>query len=127
VDVVVDAAARHSLPHAAALQETIRRRRATGGPAEHTFASLVGLELRPRRLREAAAVWSALTEARGVAGRDALWAHPDIAPGEAAFADPQGFAQTETTTDAVDDELARLLDGDTGPAADDPSDKPGDE
>ena len=34
--------------------EAIRRRRATGGPAERTFATLVGLELRPRRLREAA-------------------------------------------------------------------------
>ena len=29
------------------------------GPAEATFASLVGLELRPRRLREAAALWNA--------------------------------------------------------------------
>ncbi len=38
------------LPSAGALRETVRRRRATGGPAEHAFASLVGLELRPRRL-----------------------------------------------------------------------------
>ena len=35
------------------------------GPAEQTFATLVGLELRPRRLREAAALWQAL-EAAGV-------------------------------------------------------------
>ena len=42
------------LTHADALAEAIRRRRATGGPAERTFATLVGLELRPRRLREAA-------------------------------------------------------------------------
>ncbi|GLY13011.1 zinc-dependent metalloprotease [Kineosporia rhizophila] len=111
VDTVVDEAARHSLPHASALQETIRRRRAAGGPAEHTFASLVGLELRPRRLREAAAVWSALTAARGAAGRDALWAHPDIAPDEAAFADPVGFAQVESQGDDMDAELARMLDG----------------
>jgi putative hydrolase len=116
VDTVVDAAARHSLPHASALQETVRRRRAVGGPAEHTFASLVGLELRPRRLREAAAVWEALTVARGINGRDALWEHPDIAPGEAAFADPQGFAQADLAKDDLDAELARMLDGgdDTG-------------
>ena len=56
------------LPQAAALAEAIRRRRATGGPAEQTFATLVGLELRPRRLREAAALWQQLTEARGVGG-----------------------------------------------------------
>ena len=57
VDEVVDAAATRQLPAAGALRETVRRRRATGGPAEQTFASLVGLELRPRRLREAAALW----------------------------------------------------------------------
>jgi putative hydrolase len=117
VDVVVDAAARPTLPHADALQETIRRRRATGGPAEHTFASLVGLELRPRRLREAAAVWAALTTARGVDGRDALWAHPDIVPGTDAFADPEGYAAPGTGHDDLDHELARMLDGESGPDA----------
>lgn len=117
VDTVVAEAARNTLPHASALQETIRRRRATGGPAEHTFASLVGLELRPRRLREAAAVWSALTTARGSAGRDALWAHPDITPGEAAFTDPEAFAGTGEQSDDMDAELQKLLDGglDDGP------------
>jgi putative hydrolase len=112
VDEIVDEAARHSLPHASALRETVRRRRAVGGPAEHTFASLVGLELRPRRLREAAAVWAELTTVRGAAGRDALWQHPDIAPGEAAFADPAGFARADQAKDDVDAELARMLDDD---------------
>jgi len=112
VDEIVDEAARHSLPHAAALRETVRRRRAVGGPAEHTFASLVGLELRPRRLREAAAVWGELTAVRGGAGRDALWQHPDITPGEAAFADPAGFARADQAKDDVDAELARMLDDD---------------
>jgi putative hydrolase len=114
VDEIVDEAARHSLPHAAALRETVRRRRAVGGPAEHTFASLVGLELRPRRLREAAAVWAELTAVRGAAGRDALWQHPDITPGEAAFADPAGFARADQAKDDVDAELARMLDDDKG-------------
>ena len=79
-------------PNVARLAETFRRRRAAGGPAEQTFAALVGLELRPRRLREAAALWAALTEHRGVAGRDALWGHPDLLPGEEDFADPEAFA-----------------------------------
>jgi putative hydrolase len=112
VDQVVDTAARGSLPHADALRETVRRRRAAGGPAEHIFASLVGLELRPRRLREAAAVWAALTRARGAAGRDALWAHPDLAPGDEAFADPEGFArpgEIEAGGQDMDAALAALI------------------
>ena len=80
VDSVVDAAASATLPHAAQLRETVRRRRASGGPAEQTFATLVGLQLRPRRLREAAQMWELLTERRGVDGRDAVWSHPDLLP-----------------------------------------------
>ena len=80
VDTVVNAAAKDRLPSAGKLAEAVRRRRATGGPAERTFATLVGLELRPRRLREAAALWVALGEARGNDGRDAVWAHPDLLP-----------------------------------------------
>ena len=91
VDTVVDAAARDRLPQATALAEAVRRRRATGGPAEHTFATLVGLELRPRRSREAAAIWRGLTEARGIEGRDAVWAHPDLLPTAEDFDDPAGF------------------------------------
>ena len=63
VATVVDEAAGNRLPQANALAEAIRRRRATGGPAERTFATLVGLELRPRRLREAAPIWRGLTDA----------------------------------------------------------------
>ncbi|GAC1444787.1 MAG: zinc-dependent metalloprotease [Mycobacteriales bacterium] len=91
VDALVDAAARGPLPAAAALRETVRRRRASGGPAEQTFATLVGLQLRPRRLREAAALWAAVAQARGVEGRDALWAHPDLLPSPADLDDPSGF------------------------------------
>jgi putative hydrolase len=80
VDDVVTEASRGRLPAADALRETMRRRRATGGPAEHTFATLVGLELRPRRLREASALWAEVREARGSDARDALWEHPDLLP-----------------------------------------------
>jgi putative hydrolase len=88
VDSVTAAAGAATLPSFAALQETMRRRRATGGPAERTFASLVGLELRPRRLREAAALWQALADRRGIDGRDAVWAHPDLLPGPDDLDDP---------------------------------------
>ena len=92
VDEVVTAAAEPHLPAAAALRETVRRRRATGGPAEQAFATLVGLELRPRRLRDAAALWSALTAARGSEGRDAVWGHPDLLPTAEDLDDPAAYA-----------------------------------
>jgi putative hydrolase len=93
VATTVEDAATDRLPQAVALAEAIRRRRATGGPAERTFATLVGLELRPRRLREAAAIWRGLTDARGVDGRDAVWAHPDLLPTADDFDDPDGFVR----------------------------------
>jgi len=93
VDAVVAEAVGDRLPGAGALRETLRRRRASGGPAEQTFATLVGLQLRPRRLREAAALWSAVAEARGVEGRDALWSHPDLLPSADDLDDPAGLVQ----------------------------------
>ena len=102
VATVVSAAARERLTHADALAEAVRRRRATGGPAERTFATLVGLELRPRRLREAAAIWQGLTEARGIDGRDALWAHPDLLPATDDLENPDTFVHGQTELDISD-------------------------
>ncbi|MBV9379882.1 MAG: zinc-dependent metalloprotease [Streptosporangiaceae bacterium] len=99
VATVVDAAASARLTHASALAEAVRRRRASGGPAERTFATLVGLELRPRRLREAAAIWEGLTSARGVDGRDALWAHPDLLPTAEDLESPSAFVHGEPELD----------------------------
>jgi putative hydrolase len=122
VDTVVDAAATGRLPQANALAEAVRRRRATGGPAEHTFATLVGLELRPRRSREAGALWRSLTEARGAEGRDALWAHPDLLPTAADFDDPDGFVHGHKELDMSDFE--RAVNGDPPPDQDTPQDGP---
>jgi putative hydrolase len=111
----VTAAATANLPSAGALREMIRRRRASGGPAEHTFSSLVGLELRPRRLRDAAALWSQLREERGIEGRDAVWEHPDLMPTSKDLDDPKGFSKRRELLDAsdsdVDAALERLLNG----------------
>src|SRR5580692_5114302 len=107
VATVVSAAARDRLTHAEALAEAVRRRRATGGPAERTFATLVGLELRPRRLREAAAIWQGLTSARGIDGRDALWSHPDLLPASDDLENPDTFVHGQPELDISD-----LEDGD---------------
>jgi putative hydrolase len=112
VATVVSAAASDRLTHADALAEAVRRRRATGGPAERTFATLVGLELRPRRLREAAAIWQGLTSARGVDGRDALWSHPDLLPAADDLENPDAFVHGQPELDISD-----LEDGDDLPGA----------
>ncbi len=91
VQTVVTAALGDRIPGAAALGEMLRRRRATGGPAEQTFATLVGLELRPRKLREAAALWERLTHAVGVDARDAVWQHPDLLPEAQDLDEPAAF------------------------------------
>ena len=112
VATVVAVAARDRLTHADALAEAIRRRRATGGPAERTFATLVGLELRPRRLREAATIWQGLTEARGPDGRDALWGHPDLLPVADDLENPDAFVHGQQELDISD-----LDDGEDPPVA----------
>ncbi len=124
VDAVVEQAS-GSLPSAVQLRETVRRRRATGGPGEQTFAALVGLQLRPRRLREAAALWTAVAQARGQQGRDALWAHPDLLPGPGDLDDPTAFiAGGGTDWDAglaaLDKDLDGRLDDDEGGSGDVP-------
>lgn len=95
VDAVVHEAASPRLTSADAMRETMRRRRASGGPAEQTFATLIGLELRPRRLRDAARLWASLTDARGADGRDGLWEHPDMLPTASDLDDPDGFVHRE--------------------------------
>ncbi len=120
VDEVSAAAAAPHLPHAVALREMLRRRRAAGGPAEQTFATLVGLQLRPRRLRDAAALWAAIADERGLTGRDAVWTHPDLMPTAADLDDPAGYAARQREADAesaaLDAAIADLLGRDEGDA-----------
>ena len=123
VDEVVGQATESRMPAAAKMQEAVRRRRAAGGPAESTFAALVGLELRPRRLRDASALWGSLRSREGHQGRDAVWAHPDLLPTSADLDDPLGFReqmeQPEAITDAeFDAALSDLLDREGGQSDD---------
>ena len=116
--VTADATAR--LPEAIRISEAVRRRRAVGGPAEKALGALVGLELRPRRLREAAAMWRAVTDAVGIAARDSLWDYPDFMPTAEDIDDPSaliarlqaGARGEEPVRDEMDDALAKLLAGD---------------
>ncbi|WP_040165010.1 zinc-dependent metalloprotease [Microbacterium gorillae] len=116
---VVTADATSRLPDAERIGEAVRRRRAVGGPAEQALGALVGLELRPRRLREAAAMWRAVTDAVGMEARDALWDYSDLMPTAADIDDPSALVARlqarargeEAPRDEMDDALERLLAG----------------
>lgn len=123
VDEVVGLATAERMPAASKMQEAIRRRRAAGGPAEETFAALVGLELRPRRLRDASTLWGSLRTRQGQEARDAVWAHPDLLPTADDLDDPLGFREElgdvpEISDEDFDRELGRLL-GETDETTDD--------
>jgi putative hydrolase len=113
IDTVVAEAAKDRLPGHSALAETMRRRRASGGPAEQTFATLVGLQLRPRRLRDAATVWAAMTQQHGGADRDRLWNHPDLLPTSGDLDEPMDFVARQGQ--GLDAELEALTEGATEP------------
>ncbi len=118
-DVTLRAAAPH-LADIGALREMMRRRRAAGGPAEETFANLLDLELRPRRMRDASAMWAALHGLLGPEGRDGVWSHPDLLPTADDLGDWQAWVERYAARgegDDVDRELERLLGGDDDQSA----------
>ena len=116
VDEVVGQATEERMPTAARMQEAVRRRRASGGPAEQTFASLVGLELRPRRLRDASTLWGSLRTRQGAEARDGVWMSPHLLPTDADLDDPLGFREGASAVGELSEEefeagLRDLLDG----------------
>lgn len=127
VDDVVTQAGASFLPRGAALLEIVRRRRASASTADAALKTLLNLELRPRRIRDAANLWAAVRSKRGVEGRDAVWSHPDLVPTSADLDDPIGFAENGHVAAAPDDldaMLAQLLDEERGKG---PDDAPGQE
>lgn len=100
------------LPDAGSLNEVLRRRRATSSPAQSTFATLVGLELKPRRTREAAAFWRTLTDRLGIDRRDAIWDHPDLLPTSEDISNVEGYLERlGRGEDSIDQALRDLLNG----------------
>ena len=107
VDCVTQAATTR-LPRSAAIAEVVRRKRSSGGPAEKTFLTLIGLELRPRKLREASAMWNQITEAVGIQKRDAIWSHPDLLPTDADIQDPTALI-AKLSNSAPEDDMDQAL------------------
>ena len=88
-------------------------------------STLVGLELRPRRSRDAATLFSIVARAQGSAGRDAVWDHPDLLPGTQDLDDPSGYLvrreAAENEHADVDAALAEIF-GEEDAADDRPND-----
>ena len=118
VEVVTARATLPYLPHADALREMMRRRRASGGPAEEILGTLMGLQMRPRQARGAASIFALVEADGGREAREALWSHPDMVPSETELATPDTFltlrrAAAEEEAD-IDAALTSLLDGTLG-------------
>lgn len=116
VDHVVGRATAPWMPNAPQLEEVLHRRRASATPVSSVFAELLGLDLRPRLVRDAKNLWAAVEHHRGAEGRDAVWRHPDLLPTAGHLADPLSFAAGESRSDErveddMDAELRRLLEG----------------
>jgi putative hydrolase len=89
---VVSFAAGNRLPNLSALQETLRRRRATSAPAQQLFSSLLGLQVSPRLSREATAFWSQVRQLKDIAGRDQIWS--GILPTADDLLTPESFLKS---------------------------------
>ena len=100
---VVALAAGERLPNIAALQETLRRRRATSAPAQQLFSSLLGLQVSPRLAREATAFWKQVRELKDVESRDRVWS--GILPTADDLLTPESFMKSLE----IPDDLSGLL------------------
>ena len=99
IDHVVSAVASERIPSFNALIENSRRRRATNSPMQQLFASLLGLEVSPRKMREASAFWNEVKNLRGADGRDKCWEDPAFLPMPKDLADVKAFLDSVTVPD----------------------------
>jgi putative hydrolase len=100
---VVALAAGDRLPNIGALQETLRRGRATSAPAQQLFSSLFGLQVSPRLAREGSAFWKQVREIKDVEARDRIWS--GILPTADDLLTPESFLKSLE----VPDDLSGLL------------------
>ena len=112
VDHVTNRAASNWMTNSAQLDEVVRRRRASAGPTREVFRDLLGLELRPRLVRDAENLWAAVEHRHGSAERDGVWQHPDLLPTARHLEDPLSYvhpAHRDEDDGDFDAELRKLL------------------
>ena len=95
------------------IREALRRRTTTTSDSENALSQLIGLDLTPTRLRDAAALFTYLESSEGAQARDAVFSHPDALPTNADLDDPLGYSERHSeqaqTEDDMDEALRRLL------------------
>jgi putative hydrolase len=96
-DDVATLAAGERLPSLAQLREVYRRQRATNAPSQQLFKSLLGLEVRPRLVREASSFWQKVRELKDVSARDQIWS--GILPSAEELLDPEKFLESAVIPD----------------------------
>jgi putative hydrolase len=105
IDHVISQVAADRMPAFNALIENSRRRRATNAPMQQLFANLLGLEVSPRKMREASAFWSEVKNLKGADGRDKCWEDAAFLPMPDDLSDVKGFLDSVT----VPDDLSGLI------------------
>lgn len=80
IDYVSTKAIGDRLPSFPALSETLRRGRVTKSPTQQLFATLLGLEVSPRKMRECSLFWFDVESQIGLAERDKRWEDPAFLP-----------------------------------------------
>ena len=105
IDYVSTKAIGERLPSYPALSETLRRGRATKSPTQQLFATLLGLEVSPRKMRECSHFWFEVESEIGLAGRDQRWEDPALLPKSQDLADVSKFLNSTI----VPDDLSGLL------------------
>ena len=105
IDHVISEVASDRIPAFNALIENSRRRRATSSPMQQLFANLLGLEVSPRKMREASAFWGEVKKIRGSDGRDKCWEDPAFLPMPDDLSDVAVFLNSVT----VPDDLSGLI------------------
>jgi putative hydrolase len=105
IDAVVTLAATNRLPALVQLHETQLRRRATKSPTQEFFSTLVGLEVSPRRSREATSFWEKIVELRDIKARDEIWDEAFLLPRADQLGDAEAFLRSRT----VPDDLSGLI------------------
>src|SRR5699024_2176047 len=111
-DVVVYRAC-EALEDRDAIREALRSRSVSESEAEAAFASHIGFSLRPRRLRDAAALFTFLEQKSGPEARDGVFRHPDVLPTTQDLDDPLGYEERRrsdwSSESSLDEALERIL------------------
>jgi putative hydrolase len=106
------------------IEEAMLRRRAEQGPGERFLENLVGLDLKPRDLRQGQEFCDAVIAARGQEGLDRAWQRPENLPTAAELAEPSRWLVRMAAVELEQGAVPPLPDKDL--PDDGPGDDPGD-